>query len=93
MTPPWVKYPFSIGREIPQSSVDLLPRPKQTASCYGLGNAAIDRTRLTRPRFCSPFTQGGAARLRRLALPWADIFHAFSVKNLQYRNVKKRRDG
>jgi hypothetical protein len=26
-------------------------------------------------------TQGGAARLRRLALPWADLFDAFGVKN------------
>jgi hypothetical protein len=26
-------------------------------------------------------TQGGAARLRRLALPWANLFNAFGVRN------------
>ena len=33
-------------------------------------------------RDCKWFgTQGGAARLRRLALPWAVLFDAFGVRN------------
>ena len=45
-------------------------------------NPALDRSRSLSD------TQGGAARLRRLALPWADLLHAFSVRNLQNRNFK-----
>ena len=48
-------------------------------------NPALDRSRSLSD------TQGGAARLRRLALPWADLLHAFSVRNLQKRNFKKRK--
>jgi hypothetical protein len=38
-------------------------------------------------------TQGGAARLRRLALPWAMLFNAFGVRNdtkAQYQNWRFR---
>ena len=85
ITPPWVGIDvISSAERAGHHVLASLPRPKQTAACCGLGNAAIDwKTPLSTAFVCYPITQGGAARLRRTALPWAKLFHAFGVRNFE----------
>jgi hypothetical protein len=66
-----------------------MPRPKQSPEYCGLGNVAIVwKTQRSTPQVYGPTTQGGAARLRRLALPWANLRNAFGVKNSKKRDLK-----
>ena len=92
MTPPWVQV-FDIPR--PRMPAFINRPPAEAETDRGVlrsrrrGDSMQDPT-LDRYRSL-PDTQGGAARLRRSALPWADLLHAFSVRNVQKRNFNERK--
>ena len=84
----------SSAEESGDKRVASLPRPKHAAAGCGLGNAAICwKTHLSTADLDCLTTQGGAARLRRAALPWATLFNAFGVEDGETCNFKTYASG
>jgi hypothetical protein len=74
-------FSYSSAEDNGNHGIATLPRPKRTAAFAVSATRRLIGESCTRPRMMVFHTQGGAARLRRLALPWAMLFNAFGVRN------------